>query len=60
MGSNWTDEEWMVDVLRHYEDGYRFGAEDMKKRITEALSAHVDVVQEWQAAIELIEEISID
>lgn len=27
-GSNWTDEQWMEDVIRHYQDGYRFGKAD--------------------------------
>jgi hypothetical protein len=27
-GSHWTDEQWMEDVIRHYQDGYRFGKRD--------------------------------
>ena len=27
-GSKWTDEQWMEDVIRHYQDGHRFGKAD--------------------------------
>jgi len=27
-GSNWTDKQWMEDVINHYKDGYRFGKAD--------------------------------
>jgi hypothetical protein len=55
-----TKEEWMMDVVNHYEDGHKLGAEDMRNRIVDALKEHVDVLPDWSAAIELIEEITLD
>lgn len=50
----------MMDVVNHYEDGHKLGAEDMRNRIVDALKEHVDVLPDWSAAIELIEEITLD
>lgn len=60
MGSHWTDEQWLDEVNSHYEEGHKLGAEDMKNKIIEALQEHVDVLPEWAAAIDLIEEITLD
>lgn len=60
MGSHWTDEEWMVDVIRHYHDGHRIGAQAMKDEIIARLKEHVDAIPDWEMAVELVEDVKID
>ena len=54
-GSKWTDEQWMEDVLRHYQDGYRFGKAD---GLLEASHVIGDIVH--HSILNDIDTVSID
>lgn len=50
----------MVDLIRHYEDGYTFGQIDFRKRVVEALKENVSMFPDWSIAVTLVNELTIE